>query len=136
MLNRSIILWQAPASSLAAGGVVRRGYYLAAGYFSFMLITYPIAWACAEGGNVITVTSEMIWYGILDILAGPVFFGLFLWDLRGVDYNSSGLHSGKFVAHETAGVSRLGAGRHTLNPSSPGPHTAHLILPFMSRSQS
>ncbi|KAI0736603.1 heat shock protein 30 [Fomitopsis betulina] len=99
-----VILWQAPASSFAAGGVVRRGYYLAAGYFSFMLITYPIAWACAEGGNVITVTSEMIWYGILDILAGPVFFAFFLWELRGVDYNSFGFHSGKFVAHETGPI--------------------------------
>ncbi|KZT74230.1 heat shock protein 30 [Daedalea quercina L-15889] len=92
-----VLLWHAPASSFAAGGVVRRGYYLAAGYFSFMLITYPICWACAEGGNVITVTSEMIWYGILDILAGPVFLAVFLWELRGVDYNSFGFHSGKFV---------------------------------------
>ena len=97
MLNRSIILWQAPASSFAAGGVVRRGYYLAAGYFSFMLITYPIAWACAEGGNVITVTSEMIWYGILDIFSGPVFLFLFLYELRGVDYSAFGLHSGKYT---------------------------------------
>ena len=118
-VNRFIILWQAPASSFAAGGVVRRGYYLAAGYFSFMLITYPIAWACAEGGNVITVTSEMIWYGILDIFAGPVFFGLFLWELRGVDYNSFGLHSGKFVAHETAPVREKAAPAPAAEPAAP-----------------
>ena len=47
-----------------------------------MLITYPIAWACAEGSNIITVTSEMIWYGILDVLAGPVFLFLFLFERR------------------------------------------------------
>ncbi|KAH9829173.1 heat shock protein 30 [Rhodofomes roseus] len=98
-----VLLWHAPASSFAAGGVVRRGYYLATGYFSFILITYPICWACAEGGNVITVTSEMIWYGILDILAGPVFLACFLWTLRGIDYNALGLHSGKFVDHGAAG---------------------------------
>ena len=62
-----------------------------------MLITYPIAWACAEGGNVITVTSEMIWYGILDILIGPVFLFLFLWELRSVDYATFGLQSGKYT---------------------------------------
>ena len=70
---------------------------MAAGYLSFLLLLYPIAWACAEGGNVITVTSEMIWYGILDILAGHVFLFFFLWELRGVDYATFGLHSGKYT---------------------------------------
>ncbi|KAH9838298.1 heat shock protein 30 [Rhodofomes roseus] len=99
-----VLLWHAPASSFAAGGVVRRGYYLAAGYFSFMLITYPIAWACAEGGNVITVTSEMIWYGILDILTGPVFLAFFLWELRGVDYEAFGFRSGRYVDNNATAV--------------------------------
>lgn len=62
-----------------------------------MLITYPIAWACSEGGNVISPTSEMIWYGILDIFAGPVFLFLFLWNLRSVDYTAFGLQSGKYT---------------------------------------
>ena len=39
----------------------------------------------------------MIWYGILDILAGPVFLLFFLWELRGVDYNAFVLQSGKFT---------------------------------------
>ena len=62
-----------------------------------MLITYPIAWACAEGANVISPTSEMIWYGILDIFAGPVFLFLFLWHLKDVDYSIFGLKSGKYT---------------------------------------
>ena len=95
--SRYVLLWHAPHTTFAAGGVLRSGYMISAGFFSFMLITYPIAWACAEGGNVISVTSEMIWYGILDILAGPVFLFFFLWELRGVDYASFGLHSGKFT---------------------------------------
>ena len=32
----------------------------------------------------------MIWYGILDIFAGPIFLFFFLWELRGVDYASFG----------------------------------------------
>ena len=41
----------------------------------------------------------MIWYGILDVLAGPLFIFIFLWELRGVDYNAFGLHSGKYVGY-------------------------------------
>ncbi|KAH9900995.1 heat shock protein 30 [Cubamyces lactineus] len=92
-----VLLWHGPHTTFAAGGVLRTGYLMAAGYLSFLLLLYPIAWACAEGGNVITVTSEMIWYGILDILAGPVFLFFFLWELRGVDYATFGLHSGKYT---------------------------------------
>ncbi|KAI0780867.1 heat shock protein 30 [Trametes elegans] len=94
---RYVLLWHGPHTTFAAGGALRSGYLLAAGYLSLLLLLYPIAWACAEGGNVITVTSEMIWYGILDILAGPVFLFFFLWELRGVDYASFGLHSGKYT---------------------------------------
>ncbi|KAI0831366.1 heat shock protein 30 [Trametes gibbosa] len=92
-----ILLWHGPHTTFAAGGVLRRGYLFAAGYLSFLLMIYPIAWACAEGGNVISVTSEMIWYGILDLFTGPVFLFFFLWELRGVDYATFGLHSGKYT---------------------------------------
>ncbi|RPD53281.1 heat shock protein 30 [Lentinus tigrinus ALCF2SS1-7] len=92
-----VLLWHGPRTTFAAGGHVRTGYRLAASYLSFLLLLYPIAWACSEGGNVITVTSEMIWYGILDLLAGPVFLFLFLFELRGVDYAAFGLQSGKYT---------------------------------------
>ena len=98
-----MLLWHAPKTQFANGGIVRRGYYLAAGYLAFMLITYPICWALAEGSNVITPSSEMIWYGILDIIAGPLFLFFFLWELRGVDYHVFGLHSGKYTdVHDVA----------------------------------
>lgn len=94
---RYVLLWHGPASSFAAGAETRRGYYLTAGYFSFMLLVYPIAWACSEGGNVISVTAEMVWYGILDILTGPVFLAMFLWELRNTSYESFGLNSSRNV---------------------------------------
>ena len=118
VVARYVLLWHAPASSFAAGAEVRRGYYLAAGYFSFMLITYPIAWACAEGGNVITVTSEMIWYGILDLFTGPFFLAFFLWELRNVDYETFGLQSGKFVDHNATGVRSEKAALPTTAPAT------------------
>ncbi|EPT00438.1 hypothetical protein FOMPIDRAFT_1023813 [Fomitopsis schrenkii] len=94
-----VLLWHAPSTEFANGGIVRRGYYLAAGYLAFMLITYPICWACAEGANVISVDSEMIWYGILDCLTAPLFLAIVLWQVRAVDYNAFGFHSGKYVDH-------------------------------------
>ena len=92
-----MLLWHAPNTTFAAGGVLRRGYLMAAGYLSLLLMLYPIAWGCSEGSNIISVTSEMIWYGILDILAGPIFLFIFLWELRNVDYATFGLHSGKYT---------------------------------------
>ncbi|TCD68884.1 hypothetical protein EIP91_009434 [Steccherinum ochraceum] len=92
-----VLLWLAPRTTFAAGGVFRPAYLRLATYFCFMLITYPIAWACAEGGNVISPTSEMIWYGILDIFAGPVFLFAFLWHLKDVNYSIFGLRSGKYT---------------------------------------
>ncbi|KAH9900708.1 hypothetical protein C8Q73DRAFT_786128 [Cubamyces lactineus] len=73
------------------------------GYYTFGLLALIYIWsvsiviALSEGANVITVTSEMIWFGILDILAGPVFLFFFLWKLRGVDYAAFGLQSGKYT---------------------------------------
>ena len=44
-----------------------------------------------EGGNVITPDSEAIFYGILDLLAKPVFGALLIWGHRNVDPARLGL---------------------------------------------
>lgn len=75
---------------------MRSRYWTGAAYFSFLLLLYPIAWAICEGSNNISPTGEFIWYGILDILAGPVFLFLFLASLRTVDYTGFGLMSTKY----------------------------------------
>lgn len=36
-------------------------------------LLYPLAWGLCEGGNIISVNGEMVFYGILDLLAKPVF---------------------------------------------------------------
>ena len=91
------MLIHAPRVEFAAAGAFKSGYLMSAGFLSFMLFTYPICWALAEGSNVISVTSEMIWYGILDCITGPIFLLFFLWQLRTVDYESFGLQSGKYT---------------------------------------
>lgn len=56
---------------------------------------YPIAWGIADGGNVIGADGEMIFYGILDILAKPVFCFFHVWSMRGLEYEIFQLQSGK-----------------------------------------
>ena len=95
--TRIVLLVHGPRSTFAAGGAFRTGYLQSAGFLSFMLLTYPICWALSEGSNVISPTSEMIWYGILDCITGPVFLLFFLFRLNSVDYESFGFQSGKFT---------------------------------------
>jgi bacteriorhodopsin len=40
----------------------------------------------ADGGNVITPDGEMVFYGVLDVLAKPVFVFYHLWSLRNIQY--------------------------------------------------
>lgn len=51
----------------------------------FLWFLYPIAWGLCEGGNLISPDSEAIFYGILDLLAKPVFGALLIWGHRGID---------------------------------------------------
>lgn len=60
-----------------------------------MTMLYPIAWACSEGGNVISPAREMVWYGIFDLVTGPLFLFNFMFGARNIEFNSYGLHSGK-----------------------------------------
>ncbi|KAH9058251.1 family A G protein-coupled receptor-like protein [Lactarius vividus] len=69
------------------------GFY--AVYIVAIWMLYPICWAFSEGANVLTVDHEMIFYGILDLFAGPLFLFLLLASLRGVEYDDLGLQSGK-----------------------------------------
>ncbi|PSR81063.1 hypothetical protein EW026_g4258 [Hermanssonia centrifuga] len=93
----AVLLGHGPRSTFNAGGGVRSGYIRGAGFVALLTMIYPIAWGCCEGGNVVSPTGEMIWYGILDLLLGPVFLFYFVWGLRGVDYGLFGLNSGKYT---------------------------------------
>ena len=93
IFHRIVLLFHGTRSAFPGGGVLRTAYIRGAGLLSFLLITYPIAWACSEGGNVISNSSEMIWYGILDLLVGPVFLFFFLWHLADADYAEFGFRA-------------------------------------------
>ncbi|KAF9222397.1 family A G protein-coupled receptor-like protein [Gyrodon lividus] len=69
-----------------SGGNFRRGYSTGSGYLTFIWLLYPICWGLSEGSNTISPTSEMVFYGILDLLSGPVFLLLFIWHLSRFEY--------------------------------------------------
>ena len=75
---------------------MRTGYTGGSGYVVLITLLYPICWACSEGGNVVSVTSEMVWYGVLDLMLGPVFLYFYIFSLRSVDYAAFGLQSWKY----------------------------------------
>jgi bacteriorhodopsin len=70
-------------------------YGTAAVYITFIWLLYPVCWGLGEGGNVISVDHEMVFYSILDLFAGPVFIFAFLAAVETVEYDALGLQSGK-----------------------------------------
>lgn len=84
------------------GNDVLNTYTICSGWLIGLWLLYPIAWGVAEGGNVIAPDSEAIFYGVLDILAKPIFAALLLWGHRNIEPSRLGLHIRDFV--ETGGV--------------------------------
>lgn len=111
-----MLLGHGPRTNFNGGTGLRTGYIRGSGFVAFILLLYPICWACSEGGNVISPTSEAVWYGVLDLLLGPVFLFYFLFGLRNLDYAAFGLQSWKYSdtgvggAGPTAGAGAAGAG--------------------------
>ncbi|BGP58413.1 plasma membrane heat shock protein [Rhodotorula sphaerocarpa] len=68
------------------------GHTLALG---FLFTLYPLCWALCEGGNVLTVTSEFIWYGVLDLLVKVFWLFSFLFSIEDVPYDIYGFRSSK-----------------------------------------
>ncbi|MCJ1448538.1 MAG: ion channel activity [Stictis urceolatum] len=68
---------------------------------------YPIAWGISEGGNLIHPDSEAVFYGILDLIAKPVFGAMLLFGHRNIDPSALGLH-----IHDTDDVHGRTNGNH------------------------
>ncbi|KAI8629618.1 FDD123 protein [Xylariaceae sp. FL1651] len=73
------------------GGELKKTYWMCGVWLLFLWFLYPIAWGLSEGGNVIHPDSEAIFYGILDVLAKPVFGLLLLWGHRKTHPGALGL---------------------------------------------
>jgi len=93
------VLWylffNARRAAVGIGAEAGRAYRGSAFYLGTLWLLYPICWGLSEGGNVISPTGEMIFYGILDILTKPVFLAYHAHSLRRVPYEMYQLQSGK-----------------------------------------
>ncbi|KAM0326220.1 hypothetical protein ACHAQA_006817 [Verticillium albo-atrum] len=111
----------------ALGGSIYQTYNRCGVLTIFLWFLYPIAWGLSEGGNIIHPDSEAIFYGILDVIAKPVFGFLLLFGHRNIDPAALGLHIREpGMAKSNHGVSSHGGDHGTLAPTSgaagSGPH--------------
>lgn len=105
----------------ALGSDINRVYTICGVWTIGLWFIYPIAWGLSEGGNVIASDSEAIFYGILDILAKPVFGALLIWGHRNIDITRLGLNirepgvngpSGNLRSEKAAVAGHNGAGHN------------------------
>ncbi|GAC93584.1 hypothetical protein PHSY_001149 [Pseudozyma hubeiensis SY62] len=82
------------------GDDFKKAYLYSSLVLTILWTLYPVAWGLADGGNVISPDGEMVFYGVLDLLAKPVFALFHLFSLRRCNYSSLHLKSGKFSDYE------------------------------------
>lgn len=82
-------------SSGSLGLEYRSVYTRSVFWLCFIWMLYPICWGLSEGGNRISPDSEMVFYGILDLLIKPVFILFHLWQVSRLDYTKMQLQSSK-----------------------------------------
>ncbi|KAI1342754.1 bacteriorhodopsin [Xylariaceae sp. FL0016] len=103
----------------ALGGEPRKTFMLCGVWLLFLWFLYPIAWGLSEGGNVIHPDAEAIFYGILDIMAKPVFGALLIWGHRNISPADLGMRT----RHPEETREKLGShnrGNNGVQPEGPG----------------
>ena len=114
------LVFVARLHAAALGPNVSRVYNTCGVLTIFLWFLYPIAWGLAEGGNVIHPDSEAIFYGILDVLAKPVFGILLLNGHRNISVAELGIFIRDYDEVPSAGT---GVGGHHKEGVSNGHNT-------------
>ncbi|KAH6664304.1 hypothetical protein B0J14DRAFT_621326 [Halenospora varia] len=65
-----------------------KDYTLLAGALVLLWVAFPVAWGLSEGSNKLSITGEMIFYGILDLILVPL-----PWHLAGAVSSTSHLQT-------------------------------------------
>jgi len=115
------VVFEGRAHARALGNDIAKVYTICGVWTIFLWFLYPIAWGISEGGNVISSDGEAIFYGILDILAKPVFGALLLWGHRNIDIARLGLHLRQPLENVPNGEKR--AANAAANTTAPAPAT-------------
>jgi bacteriorhodopsin len=127
------LAWEARIHASSLGGDIGRTYLMCGALTTVLWTLYPIAWGVCEGGNVIAPDSEAAFYGVLDVLAKPVFGALLLWGHRNIDPARLGLAirdyaddpavhgglKGEKVGHNNGTAPAVGNGAGTTTTAAP-----------------
>ncbi|KAI0319337.1 family A G protein-coupled receptor-like protein [Amylostereum chailletii] len=70
-------------------GRSRAAFMSTSAIIAFLWLIYPLVWALCDGSNVISPTGEMVWFGIMDLLAGPCWIAYFLFTHRDVEFDGA-----------------------------------------------
>ncbi|KAI2604353.1 bacteriorhodopsin [Hypoxylon fragiforme] len=85
------LLFNARRQASRLGGDPKRTFMICGVLLLFVWFMYPIAWGLSEGGNVIHPDGEAVFYGVLDILAKPIFGIILLMGHRKTSMSQLGL---------------------------------------------
>lgn len=96
-----VLVFEARQHANHLGSDVGRVFLICGSLTSLIWFLYPVAWGLAEGGNVIPSDSEAVFYGVLDLLAKPVFGALLLWGHRNIDPARLGLSIKDYRSEDT-----------------------------------
>nr|OQO32307.1 hypothetical protein B0A51_00366 [Rachicladosporium sp. CCFEE 5018] len=105
-----VLAWEARKHANAMGRDIGRTFLICGSWTAFLWCLYPIAWGVSEGGNVIAPDSEAVFYGILDVMAKPVFGALLIWGHRNIDPAALGLHIHDYDEKDAQFNGKHGAG--------------------------
>ncbi|KAH7133196.1 hypothetical protein B0J13DRAFT_561784 [Dactylonectria estremocensis] len=83
-------LWTGRSSATRVN--IHRDYISMAGWLNLLWMLYPIAFGVSDGGNVISVTQSLVFFGILDLFMVPGLAFMFLFFSRKWDYGHLNLH--------------------------------------------
>jgi bacteriorhodopsin len=87
-----MLIFSARKRAMSLGSDVHRVFLGVAVWTAFLWTLYPIAWGLSEGGNVTSSDGEAVFYGVLDLLAKPVFGAWILIAHRGIGLERLGLY--------------------------------------------
>jgi bacteriorhodopsin len=120
------------AHAKAINNNVHKTFLMCGVWTIFLWFLYPIAWGLSEGGNVIAPDSEAVFYGVLDIMAKPVFGAMLLFGHRNIDPAILGLHIRDYddpVGHneKNSGLGSAAAQPHNNNGVVDNHHTSNTV---------
>ncbi|KAI5363538.1 putative archaeal/bacterial/fungal rhodopsin, rhodopsin, retinal binding protein [Septoria linicola] len=99
-----VLLFRGRKYARHLGNDISRTYTLSLVWTLLVWICYPICWGVSEGGNIIALDSEAVYYGVLDMFAKPFFSMMFLFSVRKVEPARLGLrfrdYDEDFVAYK------------------------------------